>query len=33
LWPDFSKDDLHAAITEFQGRERRFGNLNTEEVA
>jgi undecaprenyl diphosphate synthase len=34
LWPDFSKDDLQAAIVEFQGRERRFGNLNTkEEVA
>lgn len=33
LWPDFSKDNLQAAISEFQGRERRFGNLNTEEVA
>jgi len=27
LWPDFSKHDLQAAITSFQNRERRFGNL------
>ncbi len=33
LWPDFSRDDLESAISEFQGRERRFGNLNTVEVA
>ncbi|PHS36377.1 MAG: di-trans,poly-cis-decaprenylcistransferase [Robiginitomaculum sp.] len=36
LWPDFSKDDLRAAIQVFQNRDRRFGNLaaaNTEEVA
>ena len=25
LWPDFSRDDLVAAIQEFHGRERRFG--------
>src|SRR5690606_38859492 len=25
LWPDFSKDDLLAAIGEFQRRERRYG--------
>jgi len=25
LWPDFAVDDLDAAITEFSGRERRFG--------
>jgi undecaprenyl diphosphate synthase len=25
LWPDFSKDDLAAAIDEFAARERRFG--------
>jgi len=25
LWPDFSRDDLVAAIREFHGRERRFG--------
>jgi len=33
LWPDFSKSDLEAAISEFQTRERRFGNLNASEVA
>ena len=33
LWPDFTKDDLQAAISDFQNRERRFGNLNTSEVA
>lgn len=33
LWPDFSRADLKAAIAEFQSRERRFGNLNTAEVA
>ena len=27
-WPDFSILDLKAAITEFGGRERRFGNSN-----
>jgi len=27
LWPDFSKQDLQAAIKSFQKRERRFGNL------
>ncbi|HEY5506458.1 MAG TPA: polyprenyl diphosphate synthase, partial [Coriobacteriia bacterium] len=25
LWPDFGRDDLLAAILDFQGRERRFG--------
>ena len=33
LWPDFTRKDLEAAIAEFQNRERRFGNLNTSEVA
>ena len=33
LWPDFTKEDLQAAITDYQNRERRFGNLNTSEVA
>lgn len=33
LWPDFSKSDLFAAISEFRTRERRFGNLNASEVA
>ncbi|UCG32236.1 MAG: isoprenyl transferase [Phycisphaerales bacterium] len=27
LWPDFSKEDLHAAIKDFAGRQRRFGEL------
>ena len=25
LWPDFTKDDFHRAILDFQSRERRFG--------
>jgi len=33
LWPDFSKQDLQDAISDFQNRERRFGNLNASEVA
>jgi undecaprenyl diphosphate synthase len=27
LWPDFGKEDLRAAVYEFQKRERRFGGL------
>lgn len=27
LWPDFSKEDLQAALAEYAGRERRFGAL------
>ena len=27
LWPDFGADDLRAALTDFHGRERRFGAL------
>jgi len=27
LWPDFGKDDLRAAIAEFNKRQRRFGGL------
>ena len=27
-WPEFSKDDLHAAIADFAGRNRRFGALD-----
>ena len=27
-WPDFSKDDLHAAIVDFASRNRRFGALD-----
>lgn len=33
LWPDFTKADLQSAISNFQNRERRFGNLNASEVA
>jgi undecaprenyl diphosphate synthase len=32
LWPDFSEEDLYAAVASFQGRERRFG-LTTDQVA
>ncbi len=28
LWPDFTRSDLEAAITEYAGRDRRFGNLS-----
>ncbi len=28
LWPDFGNDELHAAIREFAGRNRRFGALD-----
>jgi undecaprenyl diphosphate synthase len=28
LWPDFSKEDLYAAIIEYQKRERRFGKTS-----
>jgi undecaprenyl diphosphate synthase len=27
LWPDFSRNDLHEAISEFQRRNRRYGGL------
>lgn len=27
LWPDFTADDLRAAVVDFHGRERRFGAL------
>ncbi len=27
LWPDFGKTELIAAVTEFRGRERRFGQI------
>lgn len=33
LWPSFTKDDLLAAITTYQNRERRFGNLKPVIVA
>ena len=28
LWPDFKKEDLYAAILDFQSRERRFGKIS-----
>jgi len=28
LWPDFGPDDLLAAIVDYQGRERRFGDVS-----
>ena len=27
LWPDFTRQDLHAAVRDFQRRERRFGRV------
>lgn len=30
LWPDFTGEDLIAAIREFQGRERKFGGMGCE---
>jgi undecaprenyl diphosphate synthase len=32
LWPDFSEKDLHAALIDYQGRQRRFG-LTQEQLA
>ncbi len=32
LWPDFSEQELHAAIIDYQGRQRRFG-LTQEQLA
>jgi len=28
FWPDFNKEELHKAILDYQGRNRRFGGLN-----
>lgn len=28
FWPDFSREDLYAAIVDYQGRERRFGMIS-----
>ena len=28
LWPDFRRDDLFAAIIDYQKRERRFGKIS-----
>jgi undecaprenyl diphosphate synthase len=27
-WPDFSRDELHLALRDFQARERRFGKTS-----
>jgi len=32
LWPDFREGDLHEAIRDFAGRERRYGGLATPEI-
>jgi undecaprenyl diphosphate synthase len=29
LWPDFRREDLYTAIAEYQGRDRRFGGLES----
>jgi undecaprenyl diphosphate synthase len=29
MWPEFSADDLEAALASFHGRERRFGGLQS----
>jgi undecaprenyl diphosphate synthase len=33
LWPDFNEDELHAALSEFARRERRFGGISQAEVS
>lgn len=32
LWPDFQKEDMVSAITEYQNRDRRFGGLKSSET-
>lgn len=32
MWPDFTREDLESALSEFAGRERRFGGLEYREV-
>ena len=29
LWPDFTREELFAAILDFQNRDRRFGRVST----
>ena len=29
LWPDFTRQDLYAAILDYQQRDRRFGRVKT----
>jgi len=31
LWPDFNANELHKALIDFQGRNRRFGGLKKDE--
>jgi len=33
MWPDFGSSELHAAIAEFRGRERRFGSVPAQVAA
>ena len=30
-WPAFNKEDLHAALLEYQSRDRRFGSIQSED--
>jgi undecaprenyl pyrophosphate synthase len=32
MWPEFSEEDLAAAIDEFHGRDRRFGAVAAEKA-
>jgi len=32
LWPDFTEAELHKAIVDFAGRERRFGGLTSDDT-
>ena len=32
LWPDYTKEDLYAAVLDFQHRERRFGKISEQLV-
>lgn len=33
FWPDFGRAQLFAAVSDYQKRERRFGNISSEEVS
>jgi undecaprenyl diphosphate synthase len=33
LWPDFRKEDLYEAISNFQKRERRFGKISEQVIS
>jgi undecaprenyl diphosphate synthase len=30
MWPDFTREDLEAAILDYQSRERRYGRISTQ---